>query len=117
MASLLDASRVFRKPERVPDALLALLHQNAQTMPLVKTLWISESLTSETPTPMLLFYQVVESVPAAAHFGIARALMKGVDQLIERLQALDCLHIDQIDLQPQQTVGASSSVVYQLRDK
>lgn len=117
MASMPDASRVFKKPERLPDSLLAVLRQNAKTAPLVKTLWISVSPTGETPTPMLLFYQLVETVPAAAHFDIARALMKGVDQVIDLLQSVDCLHIDKIDQQLQQTVGTSSSVVYQLRDK
>jgi len=110
-SSVLDAQRLFAAPHRVSDALLSVLKQNGQEAPTVKAIWLSIANTGEQPAPMLVVYEIGTS--PADHLAISRSLLKGVHQVIHPLQSIDCLHIDYVDRQLQQTLGTPATVVYQ----
>ena len=112
MASAVEqhSQRLFTTPCQVPDGLLSILKHNGHETRSVKTLWLSIANIGEQPAPMLLVYEVGVSSPD--HSAIARALLNGVDQVIHPLQSIDCLHIDYVDRQLQQTLGTSATVVY-----
>ena len=105
-----ESQRLFTTPCQVPDGLLSILKHNGHETRSVKTLWLSIANIGEQPAPMLLVYEVGVSSPD--HSAIARALLNGVDQVIHPLQSIDCLHIDYVDRQLQQTLGTSATVVY-----
>jgi len=105
-----ESQRLFTTPCRVPDALLSVLQQNGHETPSVKTLWLLIANTGEPSAPMLLVYEVGTTTPD--HLAIARALLNGIDQVIHPLQSIDCLHIDYVDRQLQQTLGTSATLVY-----
>jgi len=113
MASSVEeqSQRLFTTPCRVPDALLSVLQQNGHEAPAVKTIWLSIANTGEQPAPMLVVYEIGTS--PADHLAISRSLLKGVHQVIHPLQSIDCLHIDYVDRQLQQTLGTPATVVYQ----